>query len=114
MARTRMELLEASNVTKAEAGDPSDSQGEALLLCGEHGGARLRFCRSVVGQETDAEDVVQETFLNLLQHLNAGADRRNLKSWLFTVAANACRDRLRGRVRWLPWRAELDQRTVGS
>jgi len=36
-----------------------------------------------------------------------------LKSWLFTVAANACRDRLRWRVRWLPWNADRDERTVG-
>jgi RNA polymerase sigma-70 factor (ECF subfamily) len=55
---------------------------------------------------------VQETFLKLLQHLEKGGDRSNLRAWLFTVAANACRDRLRWRVRWLPWRAELDARVV--
>ena len=60
----------------------------------------------------EAEDVVQETFLKLLQHLRGRGDRANLKSWLFTVAANACRDRLRARRRWLPWRAELDRRAA--
>jgi hypothetical protein len=29
-----------------------------------------------------------------------------------SVAANAYRDRLRARRRWLAWRAELDHRTV--
>ena len=36
-------------------------------------------------------------------HLEAGGDTANLRGWLFTVAANACRDRMRRRLRWLPW-----------
>ena len=91
----------------------TDPHGAALLLFNEHGGAIYRFCRGTLRNETDAEDVVQETFLKLLQHLRSEGDRRNLKSWLFTVAANACRDRLRWRVRWLPWNADRDERTVG-
>ena len=106
-----MKALEASDLTTAV---PIDPQAEVLRLYAEHGTAIYRFCRSVVGQASDAEDVVQEAFLKLLHHLQAGGDRRNLKSWLFTVAANACRDRVRWRVRWLPWRAELDQRTVDA
>jgi len=62
--------------------------------------------------ESEAEDVVQETFLKLLQHLKADSVRSNFRSWLFTVAANACRDRMRWRMRWLPWSEEEDQRTV--
>ncbi len=36
----------------------------------------------------DAEEVVQETFLALFQHLGRGASRRNLRGWLFRVAHN--------------------------
>jgi RNA polymerase sigma-70 factor, ECF subfamily len=89
-----------------------DSQAETLRLFQEHGAALYRFCRSVLRHAGDAEDVVQETFLTLLDHLQRGGDARNLKSWLFTVAANACRDRTRWRLRWLPWNAERDERTV--
>ena len=46
---------------------------------------------------------MQETFLKLLTHLEAGGHTANLRGWLFTVAANACRDRMRRRLRWLPW-----------
>lgn len=60
----------------------------------------------------EAEDVVQDTFLKLLRHLEAAGDRGNLRAWLFTVAANGCRDRLRTRSRWLPWSQETDTRTV--
>jgi len=89
-----------------------DPQAETLRLFQEHGAALYRFCRSVLRHTGDAEDVVQETFLKLLHHLQHDGDARNLKSWLFTVAANGCRDRTRWRLRWLPWNAERDDRPV--
>ena len=104
-----MKSVDASAVSESTSVDP---HAEVLRLFGEHATSLFRFCRSTLGGASDAEDVVQDTFLKLLNHLQSGADRSNLKSWLFTVAANACRDRVRWRLRWLPWRAELDGRTV--
>ena len=89
-----------------------DPQTEVLRLFREHGASLYRFCRFTLKGADEAEDVVQDTFLKLLQHLQAGGDRSNLQSWLFTVAVNRCRDRMRGRFRWLRWQAELDRRTV--
>ena len=101
-------------VDRPHASTPAiiDPQAETLRLFQEHGTALYRFCRSVLRHTGDAEDVVQETFLKLLHHLQHEGDVRNLKSWLFTVAANGCRDRTRWRLRWLPWNAERDNRTV--
>ena len=96
----------------AAASAPADPAADTLRLFQEHGPALYRFCRVTLGRTDEADDVVQETFLKLLQHLEKAGDRSNLRAWLFTVAANACRDRLRWRVRWLPWRAELDVRIV--
>lgn len=109
IAGSWMKTVHAPSVSTSTAVDP---QAETLRLFQEHGAALLRFCRGVLRHTSDAEDVVQETFLKLLHHLQHDGDRRNLKSWLFTVAANACRDRTRWRWRWLPWNAELDDRTV--
>jgi RNA polymerase sigma-70 factor (ECF subfamily) len=109
IARRWMKAVDAS---PASTSTPIDPQAETLRLFQEHGTALYRFCRSVLRHTGDTEDVVQETFLKLLHHLQHGDDRRNLKSWLFTVAANACRDRTRWRLRWLPWSAERDDRTV--
>jgi RNA polymerase sigma-70 factor (ECF subfamily) len=81
---------------------------EVLRLFEVHGSPLYRFCRFTLGRSDEAEDVVQETFLKLLQHLGGGGDRSNLRAWLFTVAANACRDRARWRTRWVPWRAEFE------
>jgi len=96
----------------ASTSTPVDPQAETLRLFQEHSAALYRFCRSVLRHTGDAEDVVQETFLKLLHHLQHDGDTRNLKSWLFTVAANSCRDRTRWRLRWLPWNAERDDRPV--
>jgi RNA polymerase sigma-70 factor (ECF subfamily) len=104
-----MKTADASDSSSSAAVDP---QAETLRLFQEHGAPLYRFCRGALHHTGDAEDVVQETFLKLLDHLQHGGDRRNLKSWLFTVAANGCRDRTRWRLRWLPWNAERDDRTV--
>ena len=91
---------------------PVDPQAEVLRLFGLHGAALYRFTRAALRDASEAEDVVQETFLKLLQHLRDEGDRSNLKSWLFTVAANACRTRVRWRLRWIPWDSESDRRIV--
>jgi RNA polymerase sigma-70 factor, ECF subfamily len=72
-------------------------------LFGAHGTALYRFAAVLTRHREDAEDVVQETFVKLLRHLEAGGDTTNIRGWLFTVAAHAARDRQRGRRRWLPW-----------
>ncbi|HYT67702.1 MAG TPA: RNA polymerase sigma factor [Vicinamibacterales bacterium] len=75
----------------------------ARQLFQAHGGAVYRFAAVLVRQHQDAEDVVQETFLKLLRHLEGGGDTSNIRGWLFTVAAHAARDRQRARMRWVPW-----------
>ncbi len=46
-----------------------------------------------------ADDVFQETFLKVHSAAKTLHDRGNIKSWLFTVAANSARDALRSRTR---------------
>ena len=75
-----------------------------------HGAAVYRFAVVLLRQRQDAEDCVQETFLKLLRHLDAGGDTSNLRGWLFTVAAHAARDRQRRRRRWVAWRPAHDAR----
>lgn len=83
--------------------NPDDPRTAVVDLFREHGPAIYRFALLLGRHHDDAEDVVQETFLKLLAHLEAGGHTANLRGWLFTVAANACRDRMRRRLRWMPW-----------
>jgi RNA polymerase sigma-70 factor (ECF subfamily) len=48
----------------------------------------LRYLASFGLGFQDGEDVIQDTFLSLFQHLRAGKSRENLGAWLFRVAHN--------------------------
>ena len=104
-----MVIKERPRVAAWGIADPAE---EALRLFEAHGTPLYRFCRFTLGRADEAEDVVQETFLKLLQHLGGGGDRSNLRAWLFAVAANGCRDRARWRARWVPWRAEFEMPSI--
>ena len=83
-------------------------------LFSEHGTGIYRFAAALTRHAQDAEDVVQETFLKLFQHLEAGGNTDNVRGWLFTVAAHAARDRQRRRMRWLPWSPAYEGRVEAS
>jgi RNA polymerase sigma-70 factor (ECF subfamily) len=85
---------------------PASRTAQALFEA--HGAAVYRFAVVLLRHREDAEDVLQETFLKLLDHLREGRDASNLRGWLFTVAAHAARDRQRRRRRWIPWRPQHD------
>lgn len=87
--------------------DPATTS--ALELFQLHGAAVHRFAQAMLRHPQDAEDVVQETFLKLLRHLRERGDTRNVRAWLFTVAAHGARDRLRRRRRWVPWAPDHDR-----
>jgi RNA polymerase sigma-70 factor (ECF subfamily) len=57
------------------------------------------FFQRFVGNAAIAEDLVQETFLQV--HLSAGGfdPSRSFKPWLYTIAANKARDHMRARGR---------------
>lgn len=69
------------------------------LLVRRHSQELFRFLARFTGSAATAEDIVQETFLQV--HLSAASfDRsRRLKPWLFTIAANKARDLMRSRSR---------------
>src|SRR5580700_4981149 len=40
----------------------------------------------------DAQDIVQDTFLSLQQHLASGGSQQNIRGWVFRVAHNQARN----------------------
>ncbi|HEV8255190.1 MAG TPA: sigma-70 family RNA polymerase sigma factor [Vicinamibacteria bacterium] len=99
----------AATMTLPERARPAPEVAEEVLRhFREQGAALYRFSLTLVRNPADAEDVVQETFLKLLRHLQERGPDANLRGWLFTVAAHACRDRQRLRIRWRPWAPAYD------
>lgn len=54
----------------------------------------------MAGRPEDAEDLAQEVFLRIHRKLDGFRGASSLKTWVFRVALNCCRSRLRRRVRW--------------
>lgn len=59
----------------------------------------FNFLRRMAGNAGDAEDLFQETFLRVHQHRRRYRAGAPFKPWLYCIAANLCRDRLRYRAR---------------
>ena len=59
----------------------------------------FRYLRRMLGNTPDAEDMFQETFLRVHQHLGRYRDNAPFRPWLYRIATNLCRDRLRYRRR---------------
>jgi len=86
-----------------------DSLAVALAKGGDNDAYRLlveRYSRSVfrlayrmMGNEQDAEDVVQETFLRAYRQLGRWDGRSSFGTWIYRIAANYSLDLLRVRKR---------------
>lgn len=59
----------------------------------------LRFTTRMLGNEAEAEEITQDVFLKMISRVEQFDGRAAVSSWLFAIAANACRDRLRSKVR---------------
>lgn len=64
-----------------------------------YGNMLFRLCLMTLGNASDAEDVVQETFIKYYQKPQEFRDSEHEKAWLITVATNKCRDMIRHRSR---------------
>ncbi len=69
------------------------------LLVERHTNAVYRLACRMTGNEHDAEDVVQETFLRAFKRLDDFEARAQFGSWLHRIAANCSYDLLRARAR---------------
>jgi RNA polymerase sigma-70 factor (ECF subfamily) len=75
-----------------------DDPVEAIRALFESHGARVRglalkLCRNAA----DADDAVQEVFLRAFRRWSTFRGESDAGTWLYTIAARACRDRLRRR-----------------
>ena len=55
------------------------------------------LCYRMLGEPEAAEDAAQETFLRAFQHLHRYDPRRPFATWLLSIAAHYCIDRIRRR-----------------
>jgi len=84
-------------VRRLKAGGPDDERAFAELVARHGPGLRRRAAR-ILGDESEAEDVVQDVFTNVHRFLDRYSPDRPFAHWLSVVTLNACRVELRRRA----------------
>jgi len=88
-----MPHTDAATVAMARGGD-----SEAFrALVERHSRAVYRLAHRMTGNPSDAEDVVQETFLKAYKQLGRFESRSNFSTWLHRIAVNCSIDLIRSR-----------------
>ena len=65
-----------------------------------YGGQALAFAVNILGNREDAEDVVQESFIQVFRNLGSYDPGRSFKTWLFTIVYRRCLDVLKKKRRF--------------
>ena len=68
----------------------------------------FRLALSIVGDQADANEITQETFIAALRSLPSYEEKKSLKAWLYTIALNHSRSHLRKRKTLERLRATLN------
>src|SRR5262249_12447404 len=69
----------------------------------EHSRMVFRLAYRLIGNEQDAEDVVQEAFLNAYKHFKSFDARASFATWIHRIASNCAIDLLRRKRRRIGW-----------
>src|SRR5499427_7816408 len=92
---SRMEYADQALVAEARSGDPEAFR----VLVERHSRALFRLAFRMTGNESDAEDIVQETFLRAYRQLAKFDERASFGTWLYRIATNYALDLVRSRNR---------------
>jgi RNA polymerase sigma-70 factor (ECF subfamily) len=84
------------------------------VLVDRHATALYRLAYRMTGNETDAEDMVQETFLRAWTQIRRFDGRAAFGTWLHRICANRTVDFLRSRNRWQTGPSEDPFRDLAS
>ena len=90
-----MDANDAHDVIQAQAGD----EPAFRRLVERHGRGVFQLAFRLTGSETDAEDVVQDTFLKAYRELKRFEARSSFKTWIHRITVNCAYDLLRQRPR---------------
>ena len=104
----QMEGSDAATVERIRAGDE-----EAFgLLVQRHSRHVFRVAYRMTGNEQDAEDVVQDTFLKAYRQIGRFESRASFGTWLYRIAINCAHDLMRRRPKGATTPIESDETTL--
>jgi RNA polymerase sigma-70 factor (ECF subfamily) len=86
----KMESLDAAAVALVRAGDRDAFRS----IVERYSEMLFKLAYRMTGNEAEAEEVVQETFLRAYRKLDSFDGRSSVATWLFRIATNCCLDLL--------------------
>lgn len=89
-------MVEAEQADRLDGSEPRDVA--VPLLVEAYGGRLLSLSRRLCGSADEAEDLVQETFLQAFRKWDQFEGRSKPSTWLFTIASRLCQRMHRKRV----------------
>ncbi len=95
MAYSPVEHTDEELMRRAACGD----EDAFAVLVRRYESPLYGYLRRMLGNSADAEDAFQETFLRVYQHRSRYRHGAPFRPWLYQIATNLCRDRLRSRRR---------------
>ena len=95
MEPTDLDALDRADMQRLQAGH------DAALndLMARHATPVFHFLCRMVGNEDDANDLAQETFVRVFKSCKSFRSSEKFSTWLFTIAANLARNHFRWRSR---------------
>ena len=88
-------LTDADLVERVRAGE----HGLYEVLMRRHNERLYRAARAIIGDESEVEDVMQQTYMNAFSHLHQFESRAQFSTWLTRILVNEASHRLRARQR---------------
>lgn len=80
-------MVDSKTDISVEALRHGDRQ-EFARLVDAYSGPLMRLALKMLGNQSDAEDVLQNTFLKAFQHIQDFEGRSSLSTWLYRIASN--------------------------
>lgn len=95
MDTTELDALDRADMQRLAGGEDRALND----LMDRHAGSMFRFLCRMLGNEDDAQDLAQETFVRVFQHRHTFKPDARFSTWLYTIAGNLARNHHRWRSR---------------
>jgi RNA polymerase sigma-70 factor (ECF subfamily) len=95
MDTTKSDALDRADMARLTAGHDAALNG----LMERHAPPVFRFLCRMLNNEDDANDLAQETFVRVFKARASFDANKKFSTWLFTIAANLARNKIRWRTR---------------
>ena len=96
-AEIALRLIPSDSASHGSGGTRTPLEEQLLALFDEMREPLLRYLLSLRVAPQRSEEILQDTFLKLFEHLRSGRSDSNIRGWLFRVAHNLALQELRGR-----------------